>query len=209
MPAPIAAISDWISVLATTLSIDARSTLRILPRSGRIACVFGSRASRAEPPAESPSTMNSSVSSRLRAAQSASLSGMPTPSSAVLRRVSSRACFAALRARAAFDALATIAFAGFGCSSSQRPKCSLVVRSTSERISVFPSFAFVCPSNCGSASRTDTIAVRPSRTSSPWKRRPSPSRRLRAFAYRLIACVSARLKPSACIPPSVVEMPLA
>ena len=61
MPAPIAAISDWISVLATTLSIDARSTLRILPRNGRIACVFGSRASRAEPPAESPSTMNSSV----------------------------------------------------------------------------------------------------------------------------------------------------
>ena len=95
MPAPIAAVSDWISVLATTLSIDARSTLRILPRNGRIACVFGSRASRAEPPAESPSTMNSSVSSRSRVAQSASLSGMPTPSSAVLRRVSSRACLAA------------------------------------------------------------------------------------------------------------------
>ena len=66
MPAPIAAVSDWISVLATTLSIDARSTLRILPRSGRIACVRGSRASRAEPPAESPSTMNSSVLSRSR-----------------------------------------------------------------------------------------------------------------------------------------------
>ena len=84
---------------------------------------------------------------------------MPTPSSAVLRRVSSRACLAALRARAAFDALATIALAGFGCSSSQRPKCSFVARSTSDRISVLPSLALVCPSNCGSASRTEMIAV--------------------------------------------------
>ncbi len=182
MPAPIAAVSDWISVLATTLSIEARSTLRILPRNGRIACVFGSRASRAEPPAESPSTMNSSVLSRSRVAQSASLSGMPTPSSAVLRRVSSRACFAALRARAAFVALPTIALAGFGCSSSQRPKCSLVARSTSERISVLPSLALVWPSNCGSASRTEMIAVRPSRTSSPWKVVSFAFNRLRAFA---------------------------
>jgi hypothetical protein len=38
------------------------STLRIFPRSGRIACVLRSRPCLAEPPAESPSTMNSSVS---------------------------------------------------------------------------------------------------------------------------------------------------
>ena len=40
MPPPIAAVNDWISALATTLSIDARSTFRILPRNGRIACVL-------------------------------------------------------------------------------------------------------------------------------------------------------------------------
>ncbi|GIU90076.1 MAG: hypothetical protein KatS3mg010_1175 [Acidimicrobiia bacterium] len=107
---------------------------------------------------------------------------MPTPSSAVLRRVSSRACFAADRAFAALAAFATIAFAGFGCSSSQREKCSLVARSTSERISVLPSFAFVWPSNCGSGRRTETIAVSPSRTSSPWKVVSLPFTRLRAFA---------------------------
>ncbi len=38
------------------------STLRILPRSGRTACVLRSRPCLAEPPAESPSTTNSSAS---------------------------------------------------------------------------------------------------------------------------------------------------
>ena len=32
-----------------------------------------------------------------------------------------------------------------------------------------PSFVFVWPSNCGSWSFTEMIAVRPSRTSSPWR----------------------------------------
>jgi hypothetical protein len=53
----------------------------------------------AEPPAESPSTMNSSHSLRSRLEQSRSLSGMPAPSSALLRRVASRALRAAARAR--------------------------------------------------------------------------------------------------------------
>ena len=34
-------------------------------------------------------------------------------------------------------------------------------------MSVLPSLAFVCPSNCGSGMRTDTTAHSPSRTSSP------------------------------------------
>ena len=51
------------------------STLRILPRSGRIACVLRSRASTAEPPAESPSTMKSSASDGSLTEQSASLPG--------------------------------------------------------------------------------------------------------------------------------------
>ena len=62
MPAPIAVMSALTSLLASIL-IEAAcvSTFRILPRSGRMACVFVSAALLgAEPPAESPSTMNSS-----------------------------------------------------------------------------------------------------------------------------------------------------
>src|SRR5215469_14700980 len=83
----MAEISAWISAFFSILSIRARSTLRILPRMGRIACVTGSRASLAEPPAELPSTMKSSDSRGSRDEQSASLPGRPAPSSADLRRV--------------------------------------------------------------------------------------------------------------------------
>ena len=61
----------------------------------------------------------------------------------------------------------TIRFASPGCSSSHVIRCSLTVVSTSERIVVLPSFVFVWPSNCGSRRRTLTIAMSPSRTSSP------------------------------------------
>ena len=97
----MAVISAWISLFLSILSTRARSTLRILPRIGRIAWVRGSRASTAVPPAESPSTMNSSLSSALLLEQSFSLSGMPAPDSAVLRRMALRAFLAATRAWAA------------------------------------------------------------------------------------------------------------
>ena len=58
----MAEMSAWISVFFSILSIRARSTFRILPRMGRMAWVRGLRASLAEPPAEFPSTMNSSLS---------------------------------------------------------------------------------------------------------------------------------------------------
>ena len=70
----------------------ARSTLRILPRIGRIACVFWSRPCLAGPPAESPSTMKSSHSSGLVDWQSASLPGrLPPPSRPLRLRAASRA----------------------------------------------------------------------------------------------------------------------
>ena len=50
-------VSDW-----RARSTRAFSTLRILPRSGRIAWVRGLRPPLAEPPAESPSTMKISHS---------------------------------------------------------------------------------------------------------------------------------------------------
>jgi hypothetical protein len=53
------------------------STLRIFPRIGRIAWKRESRPCLAEPPAESPSTMNTSLSRGSRDWQSASLPGRP------------------------------------------------------------------------------------------------------------------------------------
>ena len=61
------------------------STLRILPRSGRTACVWRSRPCLAEPPAESPSTMKISASAGSLTEQSASLPGRREFSSADLR----------------------------------------------------------------------------------------------------------------------------
>src|SRR5215210_5034587 len=75
MPVPRAVISAWISLFCRTLSIRAFSTLRILPRRGSTAWVARSRPCLAEPPAESPSTTNSSVSDGSRTEQSASLRG--------------------------------------------------------------------------------------------------------------------------------------
>ena len=65
------------SLLARIRSMRAFSTLRILPRMGRMAWVRGSRPPRAEPPAESPSTMNSSHSLGSVDWQSTSLPGKP------------------------------------------------------------------------------------------------------------------------------------
>ena len=72
-------------------------------------------------------------------------------------------------------------------------------------ISGLPSFAFVCPSNWGFGTRTEMIAVIPSRTSSPEggvRSLTSPSRRANWFTAR----VSALLKPERCVPPASVRM---
>ena len=63
-----------------------------------------------------------------------------------------------------------------GAPRASRPSFSLVAFSTSDRISVLPSLVLVWPSNCGLRSFTDTIAVRPSRMSSP--------RRFSSFSLR-------------------------
>ena len=65
MPQPSARLQVGDFLLARILSAVAEATLRILPRIGRIAWVLRSRACLAEPPALSPSTMNSSVPSRV------------------------------------------------------------------------------------------------------------------------------------------------
>ena len=136
---------------------------------GRIAWSRGLRASFADPPAELPSTMKSSHSRGSFDEQSTSLPGSPAPSSAFLRRVKSLAPWAAMRAREAEIDFATIWLPSRGFSSSQSASFSLVARSTIERIETLPSLPFVWPSNCGLSRRTETIAVSPSRMSSPFK----------------------------------------
>ena len=79
----------------------------------------------------------------------------------------SRACLAAMRAFAADWDFCTIRLASAGCSSSHSANWAFTVVSTSERIEALPSLVLVWPSNCGSRSFTEMIAIRPSRTSSP------------------------------------------
>ena len=121
-----------------------------------------------------------------------------------MRRVRSRACLAARRAFAACEAFVTIRLASPGCSWSHVMRCSFTVVSTSERIVVLPSLVLVWPSNCGSRRRTLTIAISPSRTSSPRRLSSLSFRSPLVRAYRLITLVSAFLRPSSCMPPSWV-----
>ena len=79
-----------------------------------------------------------------------------------------------------------------------------MVVSTSERIDVLPSFVFVCPSNCGSRSFTDTIPTSPSRRSSPIRLSSFSFRSPLPRACRLSTFVRAFLNPSSCMPPSWV-----
>ena len=146
------------------MSKRARSTFRILPRSGRIAWIARLRPCLAEPPAESPSTMNSSDSAGSRSWQSASLPGSELMSSAPLRRVSSRALRAASRAAAASTTLATIC-AGLGRMLLE-PLAELVADHRS-RPPAGPRRRPACPWSArrtsGSGTLTDSTQVRPSR----------------------------------------------
>src|SRR5204863_56362 len=112
-----AVMSALISSLPSILSARAFSTLRILPRSGRIAWVRRSRPPFALPPADGPSTMKSSHFSGSRSEQSASFPGREKPSSAPLRCTRSRAFRAASRARNAVRHFSTMRFASAGFSS--------------------------------------------------------------------------------------------
>src|SRR5919107_575851 len=79
-PAPIALIRACISALERILLMLAFSTLRILPRNGSMAWKFLSLPPLADPPAELPSTMYSSLLAGSLDEQSASLPGsVPRP----------------------------------------------------------------------------------------------------------------------------------
>jgi hypothetical protein len=78
-----------------------------------------------------------------------------------------RAFLAATRAWAAARPFLTTLLASVGFSSSHSAERSLVAFCTNDRIDTLPSLALVWPSNCGSRSLTEMMAVMPSRMSSP------------------------------------------
>ena len=121
------------------------------------------------PPAESPSTIYNSDFSGLLEEQSDNFPGKVKPSKAPFLKTESLAALAAKRALAETKHLPIIASASFGCSSKHSSKPLEKTFSVTGLTSVLPSLALVWPSNWGSGTLTLTIAVNPSRTSSPVK----------------------------------------
>ena len=171
--APEPAPSTWMiaahSVFLSMSASEAFCTLRILPRIGSSAWNSESRAFLAVPSAESPSTMNSSLRSSADR-QSTSLAGSAELASADLRRWFSRCSRAAIRVLAAAATLSSTALA---CCllprirpSRKLPSSAATTWPTILVAAGVPSTSLVWPSNCGSGSRTEMTAVRPSSTSS-------------------------------------------
>ncbi len=119
-------------------------------------------------------------------------------------RARSRALRAASRAVAAAWALRMISLPSAGFCSSQAPSWSLTIRWTKPLASVLPSLVLVWPSNCGSPSLIEMIAVRPSRMSSPETRSSRFLIRPHSSPQMFTSVVSDARKPSSWVPPSWV-----
>ena len=111
MPVPRAVMMERNSSLASTWSSRFFSALRGLPRRGRMAWNRRSRPCLALPPAESPSTMNSSFSTALRPVQADSLPTSGAASNWFFARATSRALRVASRTLALLMALSIIFWA--------------------------------------------------------------------------------------------------
>ena len=131
-------------MFASTRSIRVFSTLRIFPRIGKIACVRGSRPWPAEPPAESPSTINTSHSEGSLLEQSFNFPGkLLLPSKPLRLRAKSRALRAANRAVAACKDLRAMSLPCAGFFSNQAASSSFTTFCTNALASVFPSLVLV------------------------------------------------------------------
>ena len=202
-PQPNALIIVLISAFASTLSILAFSTFRILPRIGRIAWNIRSLAVFAEPPAESPSTMKISHFDASRLSQ---LASFPLLSNEYFCFVS-RLVFArssVLRIFAAFSAHPITFLRVSRFRSKKRMISSFVTLLQAFAASGLSSFVLVCPSNLGSGCLMDTIAVIPLRISAPVKFASFSFKTPSSLAYWLIAVVNVVLNPVRCVPPSAL-----
>ena len=132
-----------------------------------MAWVARSRPCFAEPPAESPSTMNSSEFAGSFSWQSASFPGREEVSKTFFLLVSSRAFLAASLALAASTIFDTIFLASPGVCSNQELSCSATIFSTIGRTSEETNLSFVCDENLGSGTFTERTQVIPSLASSP------------------------------------------
>ncbi len=197
------------SLFPRTFDVEACSAFSTLPRSGRMACVRRSRPCLAEPPALSPSTMNSSLSAGSVDEQSASLPGRFSRwLMGVLRSTCCVASRRASRARAARIARATIASPALPFSSSHCSSAGRTTPSTAGAASGLFRRSFVWPWNCGSGRYTETTATTPSRMSSAVKVTPLGWIFLASMKART-ALTTAVLKPFSCVPPEPVGTPLA
>ena len=167
----------------------------------------------AVPSALSPSTMNSSERSTSLLRQSASLAGSEEVSRAFLRRWVSLCSRALIRD---FISATTFSSSRAACAFSPRlVEVSAAVSSfsttrvTMARTAAVPSTSLVWPSNCGSASRTVTTAVRPARTSSfSTLSLPTLSRRALSSSCLRNTLSRACSKPAMWVPPLGVAMML-
>jgi hypothetical protein len=124
-------------------------------------------------------------------------------------RTVSRAFLAASLARAALRVLSMIRLATAVLDSRKNLSFSPTTFWTIPSTSELESFVFVCPSNLGSETLTETTATRPSRTSSPVIGGSFSLRRLLLLAKLLITRVSAVLKPERWVPPSRLKIEFA
>ena len=204
IPVPKAVIIFLISSELSILSSLAFSTLSILPLSGSTACVLGSLALMAEPPAELPSTIYISHSVGSLLVQSVSFPGSFVFSSPVFLLTSSLAFLAASLALEAKSPFSNMVFATVGFSSRKYSSFSERTASTAVFASLLPSFVFVCPSNWGSLIFMFKTAVMPSLMSSPERALSESFRRPNLLPYSFTVFVRPLLKPARCVPPSVV-----
>ena len=121
--------------------------------------------------------------------------------------VNSLAFFALILAFAASAHLSTMALPSFVFFNNHFGSSWFTKTCTFDFISVLPSFVFVCPSNCGSWTLTETTPVKPSLISSPVSE--ISEWRFLDFAKSFIALVIAVLRPSSWVPPSNVWILLA
>ncbi len=212
-PAPMTWMIAAHSALPSMSVTEAFWTLRILPRIGSSAWWSLLRASLAVPSALSPSTMNSSVWSGSLLRQSASLAGRLEDSSAVLRRwvsLCSRALIRDFISATTFSrTVAACCLYGRFVEVSSAASSVSTTLATTWRTAAVPSTSLVWPSNCGSARRTVTTAVRPARTSS-FSSLSLPALSRRAFAS---TCLRSTLSiawsnPARWVPPFGVAMML-
>ncbi len=212
-PAPMTWMMAAHSALPSMSVTDAFWTLRIFPRIGSRAWWSLLRASFAVPSALSPSTMKSSVRSTSVLRQSASLAGSDEDSRAVLRRWVSLCIRALIRdfiSEVTFSrSSAACCFSGRLLDSRRAVSSFSTTRATMARTALVPSTSLVCPSNCGSASRTVTTAVRPARTSS-FSSLSVPTLRRRALSssWRRSTFTRAWSNPARWVPPFGVAMML-